>query len=72
VNGDGWQAMRWSLSWREADMKIKYRVDLTDAEREHLLGLIGKGKHGARTLARARILKWSPFLRQRFKPYAIR
>jgi transposase len=37
-------------------MKIKYRVDLTDEEREHLLGLIGKGKHGARTLARARIL----------------
>ena len=29
-------------------MKIKYRVDLTDAEREQLLGLIGKGKHGAR------------------------
>ncbi len=37
-------------------MKIKYRVDLTDEEREHLLGLIGKGKHPARTLARARIL----------------
>lgn len=37
-------------------MRIKYRVDLTDAEREHLLGLISKGKHGARTLARARIL----------------
>ena len=37
-------------------MKIKYRVDLTEEEREHLLGLIGKGKHPARTLARARIL----------------
>lgn len=37
-------------------MKIKYRVDLTEEEREHLLGLIGKGKHGARSLARARIL----------------
>jgi transposase len=37
-------------------MKIKYRVDLTEAERAQLLGLIGKGKHGARALARARIL----------------
>jgi transposase len=37
-------------------MRIKYRVDLTKEERTHLLGLIGKGKHGARTLARARIL----------------
>ena len=37
-------------------MVIKYRVDLTEEEREHLLALIGKGKHGARTLARARIL----------------
>lgn len=32
-------------------MRIKYRIDLTDEEREHLLGLIGKGKSGARTLA---------------------
>ncbi len=37
-------------------MRIKYRVDLTEEERAFLLGLIGKGKHGARTLARARIL----------------
>jgi len=37
-------------------MRIKYRVDLTEAERAQLLGLISKGKHGARTLARARIL----------------
>ena len=37
-------------------MRIKYRVDLTQEEREQLVGLIGKGKHGARTLARARIL----------------
>lgn len=37
-------------------MRIKYRVDLTEEERAQLLGLIGKGKHGARTLARARIL----------------
>ena len=37
-------------------MKIKYRVDLTEAEREQLRGLIRRGKHGSRTLARARIL----------------
>lgn len=37
-------------------MKIKYRVDLADEERERLLALISKGKHGARSLARARIL----------------
>jgi transposase len=37
-------------------MKIKYRVDLTEEERGRLLGLISKGRHGARTLARARIL----------------
>jgi transposase len=37
-------------------MRIKYRVELTDAERSQLLGMIGKGRHGARTLARARIL----------------
>ena len=37
-------------------MQIKWRVDLADEEREHLLGLISKGKRGARTLARARVL----------------
>ena len=37
-------------------MKVKYRVDLMDEEREQLLALISKGKHGARSLARARIL----------------
>lgn len=37
-------------------MRIKYRVDLTEAERAQLLGMISKGKHGARILARARIL----------------
>lgn len=37
-------------------MLIKYRVDLTEEEQGRLLGLIGKGKHGARTLARARVL----------------
>lgn len=35
---------------------IKYRVDLTDEERKELLGIIGKGKCGARTQTRARIL----------------
>jgi hypothetical protein len=28
-------------------MRIKYRVDLTEAERAQLLGLISKGKCGA-------------------------
>lgn len=37
-------------------MRIKWRVDLTDEEREELPGLINKGKRDARTLARARIL----------------
>ena len=37
-------------------MRIKYRIDLTEEERGHLLMLIGKGKHGARTITRARIL----------------
>lgn len=37
-------------------MVIKYRVDLSAAERRQLLELIGKGKHGARTLSRARVL----------------
>jgi transposase len=37
-------------------MKIKYRVDLTEAERDQLQGLIRRGKHGSRTLTRARIL----------------
>jgi hypothetical protein len=37
-------------------MQIKWRVGLTDEERKHLLGLISKGKRGARTLARARVL----------------
>lgn len=41
---------------RGMDIKIKYRVDLTNEEREYLLGLIGKGRHGSRTLTRARIL----------------
>lgn len=37
-------------------MQIKGRVDLTNEEREHRLVLISRGKHGARTLARARVL----------------
>jgi transposase len=37
-------------------MRIKYRIDLTEEERGHLLMLIGKGKHGARAITRARIL----------------
>lgn len=37
-------------------MNKKYRVDLTDAERTHLLDLIKKGTCGARKLTRAHIL----------------
>lgn len=41
----------------ETDMKIKYRVDLTNEVHDHLLKLTGKGEYGARTMARARILR---------------
>jgi transposase len=34
----------------------KYIVELTDEEREQLRAIIGRGKTGARTIARARIL----------------
>src|SRR4051794_10365270 len=37
-------------------MNKKYRVTLTAEERQHLEGLIHKGKGAARTLSRARIL----------------
>lgn len=56
VMGNRRCGLRFGLSMRGMDMKIKYRVDLTNEEREYLLGLIGKGRHGSRTLTRARIL----------------
>ena len=35
---------------------IKYRIKLTESEREELKGLLAKGRHAARKLTRARIL----------------
>lgn len=35
---------------------VKYRIALTDAEREVLKGLLAKGRHATRKLTRARIL----------------
>jgi transposase len=38
---------------------VKYRIALTEAERTELRGLLGKGRHAARKLTRARILLMS-------------
>ncbi|KFB67084.1 MAG: hypothetical protein CAPSK01_003447 [Candidatus Accumulibacter vicinus] len=35
---------------------VKYRILLTESEREELKGLLAKGRHAARKLTRARIL----------------
>lgn len=35
---------------------VKYRIVLTDAEREQLHSMLSKGKHASRKLTRARIL----------------
>lgn len=35
---------------------IKYRIKLTESEREELKGLLAKGRHAARKLTRARVL----------------
>ena len=37
-------------------MNIRYRVELSEAERQELEGLISGGKHAARKLKRAQIL----------------
>src|ERR1700748_59600 len=37
-------------------MNIKYRVDLSDAERTQLTALLNGGKHAARKIKRAQIL----------------
>jgi transposase len=39
-----------------AAMTIRYRVDLSEAERQQLNGIIGGGKHAARKIKRAQIL----------------
>ncbi len=38
------------------DIMVKYRILLTDSEREELKGLLAKGRHASRKLTRARIL----------------
>src|SRR3978361_683109 len=38
-------------------MNIKYRVDLSDAERTQLTALLNGGKHAARKIKRAQILR---------------
>ena len=35
---------------------IKYRIKLSESEREELKGLLSKGRHAARKLTRARVL----------------
>jgi hypothetical protein len=37
-------------------MKVRYRVELSQAEREELTGLLSGGKHSVRKLKRAQIL----------------
>ena len=37
-------------------MNVRYRVDLDQAEREELTGMLRSGKHAARKLKRAQIL----------------
>src|SRR3954451_6326907 len=44
------------LSQRRGTMTIRYRVDLSDAERAELQTLLHGGRHAARTLKRAQIL----------------
>ncbi|NHZ93994.1 helix-turn-helix domain-containing protein [Massilia sp. CCM 8733] len=39
-----------------SDVMLKYRIILTESEREQLTELLSKGKHAARKLTRARIL----------------
>ncbi len=35
---------------------IKYRIALTESERDNLKGMLGRGRHAARKLTRARVL----------------
>lgn len=37
-------------------MNVRYRVELSQAEREELTAMLGGGKHAARELKRAQIL----------------
>ncbi|HBF53131.1 MAG TPA: IS630 family transposase, partial [Afipia sp.] len=37
-------------------MNVRYRVELSQAERDELTAMLGSGKHAARKLKRAQIL----------------
>jgi transposase len=43
-------------SYKEAEMNVRYRVELSQAERAELTTLLSRGKHAARKLKRAQIL----------------
>src|SRR6202048_3712007 len=43
-------------SYEEAQMNVRYRVELSQAERSELTALLSGGKHSARKLKRAQIL----------------
>jgi len=45
-----------ATSIEEATMNIRYRVDLSEAERSELQAMLSRGKHAARKLKRAQIL----------------
>jgi hypothetical protein len=45
-----------ATSVKEAAMNIRYRVDLSEAERSELQAMLSGGKHAARKLKRAQIL----------------
>ena len=42
-------------SYEEAEMNVRYRVELSQAERAELTTLLSRGKHAARKLKRADI-----------------
>ena len=41
---------------KEAEMNVRYRVELSQAERDELAAMLSKGKRAARKLKRAQIL----------------
>jgi hypothetical protein len=43
-------------SMKEAGMNVRYRVELSQTERDELKALLSRGRHAARKLKRAQIL----------------
>jgi len=41
---------------KEVEMNVRYRIELSQAERDELTGMLSGGKHAARKLKRAQIL----------------